>query len=164
MITRAIEKCFEKARRENWDRTFWAVDIHDTMLRGNYEKEGIPTQWFPFAKEAMQLISKRKDVDLILYTCCWPDEIEEYKEMFEENNIHFKYVNKNPDVGNTTYGNYEEKPYFNVLFEDKSGFDPLEWSYIIDLLDYYPDGYGQLSDADLKKHRDNIETHRPISK
>ena len=78
MITRAIEKCFERARIKQWDRTFWAVDIHETIIRPNYDKPGIPTQWYPFAKEAMQMISKRSDVDLILYTCSWGPEFEEY--------------------------------------------------------------------------------------
>lgn len=162
MITRAIEKCFERARLKQWDRTFWAVDIHETIIRPNYDKPGIPTQWYPFAKEAMQMISKRKDVDLILYTCSWEPEIKEYLKMFEEEGIHFKFVNSNPDVKNNNYGCYEFKPYFNVLFEDKAGFDPLEWPYIIQLLEYYPDGYGLMSDEEIDEHRNKLNTHREI--
>lgn len=139
MITRAIEKSFNKAKEKKWDRTFWAVDIHDTLMPGNYNEPGIPTEWYPFAKEAMQEISKRKDVDLILYTCSWPKEIKEYLDMFEKEGIYFKYVNNNLDVGNNDYGYYNHKPYFNVLFEDKSGFCPSEWEDVINILEKYPD-------------------------
>lgn len=161
MITRAIEKCFDRAREKGWNKTFWAVDIHETIIKSNYDEPGIPTVWYPFAKEAMQLMSKREDIELILYTCSWQNEIEEYLKMFKEEGINFKWVNANPDVKNTAYGCYEFKPYFNVLFEDKSGFDPLEWPYIIEMLKYYPDGYGLMSDEDIKDHRKGIKTHRP---
>lgn len=164
MITRAIEKSFERARLKKWDRTFWAVDIHETIIRPNYDNPGIPIQWYPFAKEAMRIISNRKDVDLILYTCSWEHEIGEYLDMFKSEGIHFKYVNRNPDAANTTYGCYDFKPYFNVLFEDKAGFDPIEWPYIIELLEYYPDGYGLMTDDEINEYRSKLDTHRKIKK
>lgn len=163
MIARAIENCFHKAREKNWDRTFWAIDIHETIIRGNYNKPGIPTQWYPFAKAAMKMLSQRKDVDLILYTCSWEHEIAEYLKMFEEEGIHFKYVNCNPDAENTTYGCYDFKPYFNILFDDKSGFDPIEWPYVIELLEYYPDGFGQMSSEEIEEYRSKLNTHRSIT-
>ena len=42
----------------------------------------------------------------------------------------FKWINKNPEVVTDKggYGYYEDKPYFNVLFEDKASFNPnTEW-------------------------------------
>ena len=72
---------------------------------------------------------------MILYTCSHEKEIKKYLEYFKENNIHFEFVNKNPDVINQKYGFYDDKPYFNVLFEDKAGFDPLDdWEKVITLL------------------------------
>jgi hypothetical protein len=156
MITRAIEKCFNTARKRKWDKTYWAIDIHETIIHPNYDEPGIPTQWYPFAKEAMQMLSKRKDVELILYTCSWKNEIQEYLNMFEKDGIHFNYINANPDVKNTDYGCYEFKPYFNILFEDKAGFHPDEWSYVIELLNYYPDGYGLMSDEEVELYRKSI--------
>lgn len=164
MITRAIENAFKRGREKKWDKLYWAIDIHETIIRPNYDKPGIPTVWYPFAKRALKIVSKRNDIDLILYTCSWDKEIQEYLEMFKEDGIEFKYVNKNPDIKNTAYGNYRYKPYFNVLFEDKSGFDPLEWPYVIELLNTYPDGYCLMSDEDIKKHYLTIKTHRENGK
>jgi hypothetical protein len=70
---------------------------------------------------------------MILYTCSHPNEIEQYLKLFTENGINFKYINENLDVPTDLngYGNYDKKPYFNVLFEDKAGFDAeIEWQEI----------------------------------
>jgi len=89
------------------------------------------------AKETLQLISKLPDVVMFLYTCSHPHEVDEYIALFESNDIHFKYVNENPEVPTQTdgYGNYDKKPYMNVLFEDKAGFDPItDWPEVYSLL------------------------------
>jgi hypothetical protein len=137
MIIKAIEKSFSEAKRKGWDKTFWAIDIHGTIIKPNYQAGNIPKEFYPFAKETLQLISKRSDVCLILYTCSHPWEIVEYNKMFSENEINFKYVNENPEVETDPqgYGNYEKKMYFNVLFEDKAGFDPADWQRIYNFLE-----------------------------
>ncbi|MOA37506.1 hypothetical protein D3C78_1591030 [compost metagenome] len=72
---------------------------------------------------------------MILYTCSYPHEIEQYLKFFKEQGIHFRFVNQNPEVVNEAYGFYEQKFYFNVLFEDKSGFDPeQDWEKIYTML------------------------------
>ena len=56
---------------------------------------------------------------------------------FEENGIHFDYVNENPEIATNLegYGNYDKKPYMNVLFEDKAGFDgDTDWDSVLWLL------------------------------
>ncbi len=128
---------FELKKKRNWDRTFWAFDIHGTILRPNYTYGNTPDDFYPMAKETLQLISKMPDVVMYLYTCSHPHEIEEYLTLFNSFDIHFKYVNENPEVKTEEkgYGNYSKKPYMNVLFEDKAGFDPeTEWQVVYDLL------------------------------
>jgi hypothetical protein len=122
---------------KNWDRTFWAFDIHGTILKPNYEYGNTPDEFYPMAKETLQLISKLPDVVMFLYTCSHPHEVNEYLALFKANDILFKYVNDNPEVPTQPdgYGNYDKKPYMNVLFEDKAGFDPItDWSEVYDLL------------------------------
>lgn len=139
-IKKVIKKTFESAKVKKWDRTFWAFDVHETIVIPNYKYGDIPKEFYPFAKEVLQEISNRKDIDLIMFTSSWPEEIEEYKKFFKENKINFKYVNENPDVSNFGYGFYERKFYFNILFEDKAGFDPYtDWVEIKEVLSEYPD-------------------------
>lgn len=128
---------FDYKEKRGWDKTYWFFDIHGTILKPNYQYGNIPKEFYPYAKEAMQLISKLSDVCMVLYTCSHPHEIEQYLEFFKENNIHFQYVNENPEVATDLngYGCYDKKPYINVLFEDKAGFDPeTEWLEVLELL------------------------------
>jgi hypothetical protein len=128
---------FEYKEKRNWDKTYFAFDIHGTILKPNYTYGNTPDEFYPMAKETLQLISTLSDVCMILYTCSHPHEIEEYIELFKANNINFQFVNENPEVPTDPngYGCYDKKPYMNVLFEDKAGFDPkIEWQEVYDLL------------------------------
>ncbi len=137
-VTRAIKiNHFEYKVKRNWDRTFWGFDIHGTILKPNYQYGNTPDEFYPMAKETLQYLSKLPDVVMFLYTCSHPHEVEEYVKLFESNDIHFKYVNENPEIPTDPkgYGNYDKKPYMNVLFEDKAGFDPeTEWSEVYELM------------------------------
>ena len=128
---------FELMKKRGWDKVYYAFDIHGTILPPNYTYGNTPKEFYPMAKETLQLISKLPDVCMYIYTCSHPNEVAEYVKLFEENDIHFEYVNENPEVptDKNGYGNYDKKPYMNVLFEDKAGFDPMvEWQEVYDLL------------------------------
>jgi hypothetical protein len=144
MITRAIKNTFERAKLKNWDKTYWAFDIHETIMIPNWSEEKIPLTFYPLAKEVLQMISKRKDVVMLMFTCSHPEEIKVYLKFFTDNGIDFKYVNENPEVLNIKYGNYDKKPYFNVLFEDKAGFDAeKDWELVKALLEVYKEEKNQ---------------------
>jgi hypothetical protein len=137
-VTKSIQiNHFEYKVKRNWDKVYYVFDIHGTILVPNYKFGSTPKDFYPMAKETLQLISKLPDVCMILYTCSHPHEIAEYIKLFEENDIHFQYVNENPEIPTDLngYGNYDKKLYMNVLFEDKAGFDPeTEWREVYDLL------------------------------
>lgn len=138
-IIRAIEVNHFEAmeKKKKWNKTYWFFDLHSTVIVPNYQYGNIPKEFYPHAKEVLQILSEREDVCLIMYTCSHPHEIKEYLKHFEENGIHFDYVNKNPEVEaeDGGYGYYQDKPYMNVLFEDKAGFDAeTEWELVRDLL------------------------------
>ena len=135
---------FTYKKERNWDKTYWAFDIHGTILKPNYQYGNTPDEFYPMAKETLQLISNLDDVCMFLYTCSHPHEIQEYLNLFEADGIHFDYVNENPEVPTQLngYGNYDKKPYMNVLFEDKAGFDPeQDWALVYKLL--YPYYHGE---------------------
>jgi hypothetical protein len=138
MITRAIENAFRHRKERGWAKTYWAFDIHGTILVPNHRRDDISTEFYPYAVEVMQMLSKRTDIVRILYTCSYPHEIEQYLELFRSHHIHFDYVNRNPEVADGGYGYYKEKFYFNVLFEDKAGFRGEEdWLPVKKVLEKY---------------------------
>jgi len=133
MILKAIGQAFEKAKERKWDRTYWAFDIHQTILEPNWSNDGIPTKFYPYALETLQYISNRPDIVMILYTCSPPHKIDLYQQLFQRHGIQFHYVNSNPEVTSNGFEYYGQKPYFNVLFDDKAGFDPLcDWKLVHD--------------------------------
>ncbi len=138
MITRAIKTCLKNATERNWTKTYWAFDIHGTILKSNFRRDEISTEFYPGAIEVMQVLGKRKDIVKILYTCSYPNEIEQYVELFEKHNIHFDYINQNPEVADGGYGYYQNKFYFNVLMDDKAGFDgDTDWHAIKEILEQH---------------------------
>lgn len=135
MITRAIENCFRLSKEKGWNKTYWAFDIHGTILKPTFQKGIVSTEFYPHAKEVMQLLGKDKSIVKILYTCSYPHEIEEYITYFAANGIHFDYINNNADVVDGGYGYYHDKFYFNVLMDDKAGFDgETDWKLIYEML------------------------------
>jgi len=125
-ITKAIKRAFKEMDEKKWAYVYFYFDLHHTVLLPDYNNT--TTEFYPHAKEVLQYYSSREDIVMCLYTCSYPKEIERYKKFFEENGINFRFSNDNPEVINTKYGCYEHKPYFNVLFEDKAGFDALnDW-------------------------------------
>ena len=122
-IVKALQKCWDKSKLRKWDCIYIAVDIHDTIVYGNYDNSKIPTKFTPHAKETLQYLSNRKDIVLFLYTCSHQHEIVKYIEFFAQHGIKFTSINKNPAVSNNDLGCYDDKPYFNLLLDDKAGFD-----------------------------------------
>ena len=147
-IVRSIEiNHFQAIERKGWNKTYWFFDLHSTVIKPNYEYGNIPKEFYPYAKEVLQMLSDRDDVCLAIYTCSHPHEVDQYKEYFKEHGIRFQFVNKNPEVKTEEggYGYYEDKPYMNVLFEDKAGFDAeVEWEEVRDFL---KQKYGEDSQA-----------------
>lgn len=127
-IIEALQRNWLKAKKKKWDCIYIGVDIHDTIVYGNYDNTNIPTKFTPHAKETLQFLSNRKDIVLFLYTCSHQHEIEKYKTFFAENGIKFQSVNKNPAVQSNDLGCYDDKPYFNLLLDDKAGFNcEMDW-------------------------------------
>ena len=140
MMTDWIQKMFKHSFEKQWFLTYWAFDIHGTILIPTFRKDSYDSDFYPYAKETLQLLTKREDIIMIISTSSYPEEIEHYQKVFKENDIHFKYVNENPDIDSSkgNFGYYKNKFYFNVMLEDKAGFVPeKEWRLILMLMANY---------------------------
>lgn len=131
-IYKVFEKGFKIAEERNWDSIFIGIDIHDTILKPNYG--GVSTEYYPHAKKCLQLLSERKDTHIFIWTCSHPEDAKFYQDLFAKDGINFPYINENPMVINTKYGNFDKKPYANVIIDDKSGFEPSEWEGLYNYL------------------------------
>lgn len=145
-ILKWIKKMFNHAKQKEWYETYWFIDLHGVISKPDYRKESKKIIYYPYVKETLQYLSKnRHDIILILFTSSYPYEIAKYMAQFKKENIFFKYVNENPEISDAkgSFGCYDKKPYYNVLIDDKCGFDPLtDWKPLYEYFvnsNYKPD-------------------------
>ena len=133
-IEKSFDNAFKRMKDRNWDHIYVLVDIHDTIFEACYhEKEN--HKWYPFAKEALQIMSYARNISLILWTSSHKESINEYLEYFKTNGIRFDYINRNTETKNTSLSCFDEKTYFNVGIDDKFGFDAeTDWETVYNYL------------------------------
>jgi hypothetical protein len=136
-IVNTFEKAFQTAKKKNWDKIYIAVDLHETALLPTWQKE-ISTEYYPYAKESLKLMSGMNDICMILWSCSLPHINKEYFDFFKNDGINFDYINENPECKSTDYADFETKLYFSVGLDDKFGFDPnKDWEeiyyYLVDI-------------------------------
>lgn len=132
-IQNAIRKEFNKAIRRGWDKIFVFVDLHEVILVPDYQSDEPTVEYYPHAKELLQHLSARKDVCLVMWTCSHPHQVKGYRAEMGRDGIFFDYVNENPEVTtDSRYGYYEDKPYYNIVLDDKGGVEPSELPLILE--------------------------------
>jgi hypothetical protein len=130
MITRAIARAYKIMYERKWDRIYYTVDLHDTVFISNYD--GIPNQFLPGAKEALQYIASLSESRIILWSSVKEEDKQKYIDIFTENNIKVDYFNENPEVTDNAYAGFNEKFYFSVLIDDKAGFRAdIDWDLVV---------------------------------
>lgn len=139
MISRAIETAFKKKITRGWDkwpRMFWAIDLHDVIIPGTYTRNNENKQLYPFAEEVLQWLTNREDMCLILYTSSHRDSIDNILIWLYDNyGVKFDYVNANPECDNSSLCDFSQKFYFDIMLEDKAGFNGMEdWKKIKEAL------------------------------
>jgi cytochrome b involved in lipid metabolism len=60
-VANQIQRTFKVSFDKEWYETYWAFDIHGTILKPTYDLNEDEMEFYPYAKEALQKISKRKD-------------------------------------------------------------------------------------------------------
>ncbi len=134
-IINVFEKTFAKSQKNHWYEKYIMIDVHGVITIPNYEIDEILIEYPPFAKEALQILTERDDIRLILFTSSYPDQTYRYIDCLEADGIHFNYINENPEIRSyEDFGYYETKPYFDVFLDDKAGFDYTEWEDIYEFL------------------------------
>lgn len=132
MIQNTIRKEFNKALRRGWGKIYVFIDFHEVILIPDYQAYTPKVEYYPFAKELLQYLSSRKDICLITWTCSHPHQIEGYLEEMSKDQIKFDFINENPEVTtDARYGYYEDKPYYNIVLDDKGGVEPSELELIL---------------------------------
>ena len=136
-IGKAIIAAMNRKTERHWEKIYVIVDIHDTIVHACYERAET-FDYFPSAREALQLMTSRDDICLILWSSTYREKLAMYLARFAADGIRFDYVNANPEVTNTALSDFEAKLYYNVGIDDKFGFEPeTDWTSVLEVLSRY---------------------------
>ena len=124
-IINVFDKAYRVSKERNFNRIFVGVDIHETILKPTWSRT-LSTEYYENAKEALQLLSEREEICLILWSCSLVEDNQAYYEFFKKDGINFDYINSNPECPSTHFANFDLKLYFSIGLDDKFGFIPEE--------------------------------------
>ena len=117
-----IEKVFNGLNNGSFKYIYIMVDVHNTILNPTFDKKET-FEYFPYAKETLQLLSEKENIKLIMWTSSYDEKIQMYLKHFEENRIIFNFVNENKEYGNVSFACFDTKFYYDIGIDDKFGFD-----------------------------------------
>jgi len=137
-IGEAIKAFLKKLKRgwDKWPQMYWAIDLHDVIISGTYTLNNEGKQMFPSAASVLQWLTNRKDMCTILFTSGHFEPTFDIRRwLSKEYLIDFDFVNENPECQDTKLCCFKDKFYFDIMLEDKAGFDGMsDWKKIKDCL------------------------------
>ena len=119
-IYEILEHTFEQKRLRRWEHIYWAIDLHDTVIEGKYNKFNSGAKIFPHAKEVLDYLYNSKVHRTILWTSSYSEPVKDILTRFD---LKFHYFNENPECPNNELCDFGKKFYFNVLLDDKAFFE-----------------------------------------
>lgn len=124
-----IQKAYKKKILKKYPYWFWAIDLHDTIFKADYQPGSVGGDYFPQAKEVLQLLTADQQIKLILFSSSAPATLEKAQARFKDDGIIFDYVNENPDI--LDQGLFGQKFFMDVLLDDKAGFEAeTDWQIV----------------------------------
>lgn len=121
----------QKVERK-WEKLYWCIDLHDTIITGTYNRFNDGAVIYPYAKETLDYLFNSPDHYTILWTSSYMTSIQDVVQRFD---LNFNGINCNPECPNTSLCDFQDKFYFNFLLDDKAGFDGTkDWCEIYEAL------------------------------
>ena len=121
-----IENSWERKKKKGYDFWFWCIDMHGTLFENNYVQGSFGGKMFEECVRPLQFLSNRQDTKLILWTSSHQNVIDDALLYLRKKGIFFDFVNENPLIKNDALCDFSDKFYFDVLLDDKAGFNPKE--------------------------------------
>lgn len=149
-ITELFSDALRRKKERNFPNLYIALDLHGTVFKpsrrteisNNLEKvvslEDSEEIAYPYALQVLRLLTASDTCKLILWTSSPKYTIDSLKNFLEFHGVKIAYVNENPDYKRNTYADFSKKFCFDILLDDKAGFDPendwkLLWNYLNDM-------------------------------
>lgn len=129
-----ITKALKRMKDNNWDFMYLAIDVHGTMIKPTHHNDN-KFEFYNDAEKALQYISTREDIVMIMYTSSYPEYIDKLMGFLVDHDIYFDYVNENLNVESDHVCDFSDKFYYDALLDDKAGFNPdTDWTKLMNTL------------------------------
>lgn len=133
-----IDDTHVQMKERKWNTIYWSIDLHDTVITGEYNKFNHGSTLLPGAKKVLDYLHTHRRIDVngeftriyktILWTSSYIEAATDAVKLFD---LKFDYFNENPECLSGDLCDFSGKFYFNVLIDDKSGFDgKVDWEEI----------------------------------
>lgn len=134
---RALNRAINTKISRKWDCIYILVDLHSTVIKSNWSDSELPDQYYDYALDTLYLMTLDPGIKLILWTSSWERDYKLYREHMATQGVIFDYVNENPNEKSNPdgYACFESKFYFNMILDDKAGFEPeVDWEPLRDFM------------------------------
>ena len=130
--TQIIQHVQNQKVERKWEKLYWCIDLHDTIITGTYNRFNDGAIIYPYAKETLDYLFDSPDHYTILWTSSYMTSIQDVVQRFD---LNFNAINCNPECPDTKLCDFQDKFYFNLLLDDKAGFDGTkDWREIYEAL------------------------------
>jgi len=130
-----IVTAYQKFKVRKYEFIYWSIDLHSTIITGTYDLNNEGSEFYPWGIEVLQNLTKNPKMKLILWTSSHYQPIQDFLRRVDPYSIYFDYINENPECIETKLCDFNEKFFFDILIDDKAGFDPSkDWGFIRDTL------------------------------
>lgn len=140
-----IESMFDKgyatAKAAKYSYMVVAVDLHGTIVdsktfnetQGKFV-EKIEASLYPFAIKALQAMSAHESIVMYIYSGTKKRKLKKLVK-FLSSKYGITIATRYHPTTNHASQSFKNKPYFNILLDDRAGFDPkLDWNEICKLM------------------------------
>ena len=127
-IIKSIETAMRKKKERGYDYLYWCIDVHGVILESTYDLNNSGAKTFKHALNTLRLISGDPSNKIILWTSSYDKPVADVVKYLTGNKIRIDYVNENPEYLKNEICDFTKKFYFDILLDDKAGFEPeLDW-------------------------------------
>ena len=134
-IINAIKTAERKKKERNYQYIYWCIDVHGVILTPTYNLTNEGATSYPYCLETLQLLSNYPDHKLILWSSSHNKALQNVSRWLEDQGIDIDFENCNTDYTITDLCDFTEKFYFDILLDDKAGFEAeTGWKEIYDYL------------------------------
>jgi hypothetical protein len=125
-IDKAVKRSFEKKYAGGWKkypRMYWAIDLHGVILKSTYKKNFGAQELNEDCLDVLKWLTDKENMVPILFTASNNEYIDKVLLWLNTIGIKFEHVNSNPEVTSNNFCIVEGKFYFDILIDDKGGFE-----------------------------------------